>query len=286
MTKQYSQAPLPFMGQKRFWNNQFKQVIRDNFSDCHTFVDLFGGSGLLSHFTHTVRPDARVVYNDYDGYVERIRHIDETNTILCRLRDVLADYPKGKRIEGSKRSEVVEVLRQAEQTYESVDYISLSNSLLFACRYCTSFDEMKDDTMYNRIRSENFNADGYLEGLTVTHQDYRSLFNQYKGVDGVCFLVDPPYLSTQSKTYTGCWKLHDYLDVLEVLRGTNYVYFTSNKSDLIELCEWIGSSVSPDANPLYGASMVRRHSQLNYAAQYTDIMMYNHSDRWERRIAA
>lgn len=65
--KIYTQAPLPFMGQKRRWNSAFKTAL-ENYEDCHTFVDLFGGSGLLSHFTKTVRPDARVVYNDFDGY--------------------------------------------------------------------------------------------------------------------------------------------------------------------------------------------------------------------------
>ena len=68
MAKIYNQAPLPFMGQKRRWNNDFKTALKNEFADCTIFVDLFGGSGLLSHFTKTVRPDAQVVYNDFDGY--------------------------------------------------------------------------------------------------------------------------------------------------------------------------------------------------------------------------
>lgn len=66
--KTYTQAPLPFMGQKRRWNQEFKRILKTEFTDCNTFVDLFGGSGLLSHFTKSVRPDAKVVYNDYDNY--------------------------------------------------------------------------------------------------------------------------------------------------------------------------------------------------------------------------
>ena len=53
-----AKAPLPFMGQKRRWNDAFKTALCNEFGDCTTFVDLFGGSGLLSHFTHTIRPDA------------------------------------------------------------------------------------------------------------------------------------------------------------------------------------------------------------------------------------
>ena len=61
--KNYSQAPLPFMGQKRKWNRDFKRILKTEFADCDIFVDLFGGSGLLSHFAKTERPDTTVIYN-------------------------------------------------------------------------------------------------------------------------------------------------------------------------------------------------------------------------------
>ena len=44
----YSQAPLPFVGQKRMFASEFRKVLK-RFSDRTVFVDLFGGSGLLSH---------------------------------------------------------------------------------------------------------------------------------------------------------------------------------------------------------------------------------------------
>lgn len=69
--KIYNTAPLPFMGQKRRFVNQFREALRE-FSTATTFVDLFGGSGLLSHITARERPDARVIYNDFDDYHLRI----------------------------------------------------------------------------------------------------------------------------------------------------------------------------------------------------------------------
>ena len=53
----YSQAPLPFVGQKRMFASEFRKVLK-RFSDRTVFVDLFGGSGLLSHITKRERPDA------------------------------------------------------------------------------------------------------------------------------------------------------------------------------------------------------------------------------------
>ena len=39
--KNYTQAPLPFMGQKRRWNQDFKRILKTEFTDCNTFVDLY-----------------------------------------------------------------------------------------------------------------------------------------------------------------------------------------------------------------------------------------------------
>ena len=49
----YSLAPLPFVGQKRMFASEFRKVLK-RFSDRTVFVDLFGGSGLLSHITKRV----------------------------------------------------------------------------------------------------------------------------------------------------------------------------------------------------------------------------------------
>lgn len=48
MRKQYLSAPLPFVGQKRMFAREFIQVLK-RYPDDAVFVDLFGGSGLLSH---------------------------------------------------------------------------------------------------------------------------------------------------------------------------------------------------------------------------------------------
>ena len=131
MTKIYTQAPLPFMGQKRRWNDAFKTALRNEFGDCTTFVDLFGGSGLLSHFTHTVRPDASVIYNDFDNYTGRLAAIPATNALLAELRTILHDYPRNKRIVEPYRTRVLETIARYDRT-GYVDYISLSASILFS----------------------------------------------------------------------------------------------------------------------------------------------------------
>lgn len=67
--------------------------------------------------------------------------------------------------------------------------------------------------------------------------------------------------------------MSDYLDVLTILRGKSYVYFTSNKSDILELCQWIGEN-HWIGNPFDGATKAEMPRTLNYNATYTDIMLY------------
>lgn len=50
MKKEHLSAPLPFVGQKRMFAAKFKEVLKQ-YPDDAVFVDLFGGSGLLSHIT-------------------------------------------------------------------------------------------------------------------------------------------------------------------------------------------------------------------------------------------
>jgi len=48
-----------------------------------------------------------------------------------------------------------------------------------------------------------------------------------------------------------------YLNVLKVLTGKNFFYFTSDKSQIIELLEWCEENLGL-LNPLSGASKVKR----------------------------
>ena len=276
MSKCYLSAPLPFQGQKRMFAREFKNVLKQ-FPDAATFVDLFGGSGLLSHITKHEKPNATVIYNDFDGYRDRLAHIPQTNALLAELRSIVRNYPRKKIITGILRERVLSCIREYERTHGYVDYITLSGSLLFSMKYATCFDDLQRETLYNRIKAIDYPpADDYLDGLVVTSCDYRRLFEQNKDVPGVVFLVDPPYLSTDSKTYKMSWKLADYLDVLTILAGYRFIYFTSNKSSILELCDWIGKN-KLTGNPFEDCTKVEFRAQMNYNSTYTDIMLYKNA---------
>lgn len=272
MTKKYVSAPLPFVGQKRMFARPFRDILT-HFADDTTFVDLFGGSGLLSYFTRQAKPSARVIYNDFDNFRQRLSAIPRTNALLARIRAITADLPRSKPILDPYRTAILDIIEQEERTAGYVDYITLSSSLLFSPKCALSLESLRREKLWNTVRRSDYQAEGYLDGIEVVSMDYRQLFEMYKDVPNVVFLIDPPYLSTDCSTYTMSWRLADYLDVLQVLKAHRYVYFTSNKSSIVELCEWMGANPTI-GNPFNGAKKVEFQAQLNYNSKYTDIMLY------------
>lgn len=269
--KMYMSAPLPFVGQKRMFAKEYIKVL-PQFADKTVFVDLFGGSGLLSHITKHLRPDATVVYNDFDNYRERLAHIPQTNALLDDLRKMVDGLPKHKPIKGELRTKVFDHLRHEEQTVGYIDFITISASLMFSMKYRLSINEMEKQALYNNIRKNDYPlSEDYLEGLTVESCDYRVLYEKYKDDPEVVFIVDPPYLSTDVGTYKMYWHLSDYLDVLNVLKGKPFIYFTSDKSSIIELCQWLGENKTL-GNPFEGCKRFEFNAHVNYDAGYKDMM--------------
>lgn len=273
MSKLYLSAPLPFVGQKRMFAKQFIEVIRQYPADT-VFVDLFGGSGLLSHITKHFHPESRVIYNDFDNYRLRINNIPRTNRLLESIRPIASQFDRHKPITGVAREQIFALLEQEEKEAGYLDFITLSSSLMFSMKYKMSIEGMRGETLYNNVRKYGYETcRDYLAGLEIVSCDYRELFEQYKDTPGVVFLVDPPYLSTDVGTYRMYWRLADYLDVLSVLPGHNFIYFTSEKSCIIELCEWMGRHPSL-GDPFARCQRREFNATMNYSAHYKDIMLF------------
>lgn len=275
--KLYMSAPLPFVGQKRMFAREYIKVL-EQFKDCTVFVDLFGGSGLLSHITKRMRPDAKVVYNDFDNYRKRLENIPRTNLLLADFRLLAEGVPRHKPITGEARERILERIGMEEKEWGYVDYITISSSLMFSMKYRMNLDGIRKEVLYNNIRKADYAlCDDYLKGLEITSRDYREVFNEYKDMPNVVFLVDPPYLSTDVTTYSMYWQLSDYLDVLTVLNGHSFVYFTSNKSSIVELCQWMGRNQTL-GDPFEGCVKSEFNAHMNYNAGYTDMMLYKRND--------
>lgn len=271
--KTWSSAPLPFQGQKRKFASEFRNILQC-YPQCSTIVDLFGGSGLLSRIAKDERPDSRVIYNDYDRFSDRLANIPTTNKLLAGIRDIVKDLPRHQLIPKIQRQKILDLIA-AEQGY--VDFITISSSILFSSMYVVDYSELSKESFYNNVRIADYDlADDYMRDIEIVHDDYRNVFAKFSPSPSVLYLVDPPYLNTNVSSYSkdSFWTLKDYLDVLQVLKGTNYIYFTSDKSAIIELCEWLGDG-RVTANPFVNAKRIDINERCNYASGYLDIMLFN-----------
>lgn len=101
----FKQAPLPFTGQKRLFLKEFETILNENITndgEGWIIMDAFGGSGLLSHTAKQLKPKARVIYNDFDGYADRLAHIDEINALRAKILHAIGNAtPKNKPIRGA-----------------------------------------------------------------------------------------------------------------------------------------------------------------------------------------
>ena len=269
--KTYSTPPLPFRGNKRYFVKKFREVLSD-LHDIEVVVDLFGGSGLLSRAAKDVLPHARVIYNDFDGYSQRLENIERTNEIFDLIRPFVEGVGTLKRVPEDKRKKILDLL-QVQEAKGFVDYITIASGLLWSGQFATTLEQLTKHPFYNGIRRSPYSAEGYLDGLEVTCKDFCELFEEYKNREKVLFLLDPPYLQTDMDSYhnSDFWTLGETLDVVRMMMGSNFIFFTSDKSDIPELLSWLCDNT-------YGFDFVKKaeiHKRTNYSDKihhYEDYM--------------
>ena len=269
--KTYTTPPLPFRGNKRYFVKKFREVL-GNLHDIEVVVDLFGGSGLLSRAAKDVLPHARVIYNDFDGYSKRLEYIERTNEIFGYIIPLIDGVDTLKRVPEDRRKKIIDFLSEQEKK-GFVDYITIASGLLWSGQFATTLEQLTKHPFYNCIRRSPYSAEGYLDGLEVTCKDFRELFEEYKNREKVLFLLDPPYLQTDLDSYhnSDFWTLGETLDVVRMMMGSKFIFFTSDKSDIPELLTWLSENTS-------GFDFVKEmeiHKRTNYSDKihhYDDFM--------------
>ena len=247
--------PLPFQGNKTRWQKIITDIINNIDGDCsdYVFVDLFGGSGLVSHWIKHLKPKSTVIYNDFDNYCERLNKIDETNEQLNIIRDMIKDFKENEKLSKEVSNKIIEYLR----TLDAPDLLTIESSLLFAhggCSHTQSLDELKKHCFYYRMRKTDIknNVDEYLKGLIITHKDWKELYEEtkdkYKDKE-IVYIMDPPYLYADKSGYNDkYWKLADTVLLLKALYEMDkFIFFNGDKSGFYEFFEVVNNLAS---NPI------------------------------------
>ena len=272
----FKAAPLPFVGQKRQFLNHFKQVLNDNIpgdGEGWTIIDAFGGSGLLSHTAKALKPKARVIYNDFDGYAEQLNHIDAINALRKKLLTIIGDYPKNKRIDATLKQQLINAI-QDFKGFKSVRV--LSSWLLFSNNQVATWEEFFKEYFWNSIRQSDYpSAVGYLDELEVVNESFHTLLPKHQDNPKALFVLDPPYLCTKQESY----KQARYFDLIDFLRLINltrppYIFFSSTRSEFIRFIEYMVEDKVDNWQAFDNVERIAIKASANYSSRYEDNLVF------------
>lgn len=234
--KKTSRAPLPFLGQKRNQIKNIREVLK-LFDDNATYVDVFGGSGLLSQIISEEKPYANVIWNDFDNYKERLDGISDTNELLEQIYAIFGHLKHSEKLDEILKSEILQTI---ENFKGYKDFITLSSHLLFSGSYVFSFEELKKQNFYKskNTKRPKYSLNEYLSGVKRVSMCGFELLDRYNLDNDVVLVLDPPYLQTLQSGYKNYFNLADFLRLCEYLKTHKMILFGSHRSDLLPFLEF------------------------------------------------
>ena len=240
--KHYTQAPLPFIGQKRRFLTDFKTILNQCIADDGdgwTIVDVFGGSGLLAHTAKCSKPQAHIIYNDFDGYAIRLQNIQYTNHLRKIIFDLTQHVPRNHKLPENVKNQVQAALKSFDGF---VDIHSVASWLLFSGQQPTDFhDLIFNHTYFNNVRLSDYpSADSYLNGVEVVSKPYHKLLPEFQNNSKVLLVLDPPYVCTAQGAYhkSGYFGMVEFLKLMRLVRPP-FIFFSSTRSEFLDYLDLV-----------------------------------------------
>ena len=265
--------PLPFQGNKTNRIDSFIEHI-NSLPNNLTFIDLFGGSCYLSYVIHKLKPNAKIICNDFDDYRERLKNVNITNELLSAIKLINPEKEQGSKYNPKEREQIKQLLLEYGREHW-LDIITLSNALCFSSMRATNIDQLLSRFYYNRIPQKPYNVDWYLkdlEGIEFVQKDWKKLYEEYKDKENICFIADPPYFNTDQGSYQNKWTFSESLKTLNILTQEHFVYYSSNKSLILPLLEYLNNNLL-DNKINYTCITIPRSQLNNRSKAWTDIML-------------
>lgn len=230
---------LPFNGNKRNWINILKkQFEKYEIPEDTIICDLFGGSGILAHFFAWRYPNNKIIYNDYDHYLDLFNKIDKINEMKAWGVELMNEkgYKKNDKINMEDKDIILQKLAELfGDKYEEDE--KLFN--VICANWCFSGRNNLNGYLYNKLSINPYknNLDEYiLPNIEVVNLDYSKLIEKLKD-DKVFYVLDPPYLSTSKSFYDNYWGIEKTCDIIELCLKNECILFESDKSEILPLFE-------------------------------------------------
>lgn len=280
--KHHKTAPLPFTGQKRMFLKYFERLLKEHIKgdgQDWTIIDVFGGSGLLAHNAKRILPKAVVIYNDFDGYADRLSHIDDTNRLRQALFELLKDEPRNIKLSPTAKVKVLDHITKSADGGTFIDVQTLAGWLLFSGRQVSSLDEfLAESTFYNRIVKNDYpSADDYLDGLVIVQESFEELLSKYQHHKNCLLILDPPYVCATQKAYN-LHKQGTYFGMTKFLRLMQFVrppfiFFSSTKSELMDYMAYVEQYEPLTWQRVGGFERIVVNARINAQIGYEDNIL-------------
>ncbi|HEH9812934.1 TPA: hypothetical protein SID04_002450 [Pasteurella multocida] len=253
------------------------QVLNENIAgndEGWTIIDVFGGSGLLAHTAKREKPLARVIYNDFDGYAERLKHIKDTNKLRQEIFQIVNGIiPKNKRLSKELKAGIINKIKAFNGF---LDLNCLSSWLLFSGQQVGSLDDLFSHDFWHCVRQTDYpEATGYLDDIEVISESFHSLLPKFRNQEKVLLLLDPPYLCTRQESY----KQATYFDLIDFLRLIDltkppYMFFSFTKSEFIRFIHYMVEAKKEGWQNFEGAERIVVNASASYSGRYEDNLVY------------
>ena len=223
--------PLPFSGNKKYWAGELydeAMLIPPGV----TVWDVFGGSGVCARCIKDARPDLRVVWNDFDGFSDRLRHIDETEEIrrqLLRLVGGEGDAAgNGSRLRcplsAEQAASVQDLCARALKKYGFLDGLSIRRWLSIGAVKSAYNPDKPPADLYARVPRLPLrvsDAIRWLDGLETIRDDVQNLVIP----SGDYLILDPPYAASVCDEYRGRDTFSILKTVRDLMAGRPFILF-------------------------------------------------------------
>lgn len=261
-------APFPYKGQKRNYikdittSEELKNIIKDDY----IIIDVFGGSGLLSHTFANLFPNNQIIYNDYDYYLlyfDLYPHLKEFDKKINEIIKNIKYNHKKELLTEQQQEQIKDIFKNMFDYFETLfntnEYFknliynnpNLKNDLMnkiklyYTSRMCfngRNDNLLKCDLYSGTLKEININYNDYItSNITITNKDYKELINEcLKKYDHnkLFFIFDPPYMYTDKSGYYNIYfNMLDSLTLLKLIHDNNIkgLYFNTYKNGLIEV---------------------------------------------------
>ena len=181
----YKRAPLPFRGNKTKWiKDLIKYFVRnhDKFED-FVFIDVFGGSGIVSSQLAKLYPNNKVIYNDFDYYTKLLTkpNIDRLNELRTKIYNIIQNYEYLAKINDNDSNKIRYLIKRYYPNYENNNKLK---NIFAAWLMFNATDFKLNSPFYNRLPKNNYSyvdINDYLpDNVVIEHLEYKDLINKYK----------------------------------------------------------------------------------------------------------